>query len=596
MSPLGDPDLLRDIIRNNLLTSVFQPIVDIQRQQLFGYEALTRGPADSSLHSPLTLFDTASRHGLMAELEYACRETSCESFVRAEVEGKLFLNVSPMSLTENGYRMGMTQSIIARLGLPAERIVIELSEQYPLDDYALLREATDHFRSEGFQIAIDDLGAGYAGLRAWSELQPDFVKIDRHFIEHIHRDSVKREFVRSMQEIAKELDCMIVAEGIETREDLNVVQELGLQFGQGYYIGRPEISPENSDRVIDRIRSVSKPARRTLHRLTQTIEEITLTSPAISPRLSLSDVSDILQKSRDINCLPIVDDNQPLGMVNRQEILELISQRYTRELHGRKPIIEFMKADHIQVDHTSSLEEVSNLLTDNQQEQLTQDFIVTRDGQYYGIGKTSTLLRRITEQQIRNARYSNPLTMLPGNVPIHEKLDEMLRNNISFYLAYFDLNHFKPFNDHYGYSRGDDVIIALSQILVEQTDPQTDFVGHIGGDDFVVIFEHKQWRERCETIIEALSQRVPEFYCQDALMAGGLWGISRTGEELFFELLSLSVGVAYPDTKLCKSFHDVAALAVDAKKQAKRQPGNSIFLNRRRSPTKLHSPSQQPAA
>src|SRR5690606_20413911 len=112
---------------------------------------------------------------------------------------------------------------------------------------------------------------------------------------------------------------------------------------------------------------------------------------------------------------------------------------------------------------------------------LSQDFIITRDGRFYGIGKTSTLLRRITEQQIRNARYANPLTLLPGNVPIHELLEELLARDEPFHVAYCDLDHFKPYNDCYGYSRGDEVIVYLAQIIQGEVDAQLDFVGHIGG-------------------------------------------------------------------------------------------------------------------
>ncbi len=586
MSPLGDPNELLEILRNNQLTSVFQPIVDLQRTTLFGYEALTRGPANSTLHSPLALFDTASRHGLMGELEYACREVACKNFVHADIEGKLFINISPMSLTETGYKSGMTNSIIDRLGLPAERIVIELSEQYPLDDYQMLRKATDHFRDEGFQIAIDDLGAGYAGLRAWSELQPDYVKIDRHFIEHINRDPIKREFVRSIQEIASELGCRVVAEGIETREELNTVQEMGLQYGQGYFIGRPEISPETVSRVLDRVQAAESPLRK-LHRISHTVEEMTLTSPSIKPSLTLDETNEVFHKNRNISCLPVVEEGMPIGIVERQNILELFSQRYTRELHGRKPISEFMNETYHQVSHNTTLEEVSRLLTENNTEQLTQNFVITRHDQYYGIGKTSTLLKRITDLQIRNARYANPLTLLPGNVPLHEKLDELLRMNASFHIAYVDLDSFKPFNDHYGYSAGDEVIIALSKVLHEKTDKDSDFVSHVGGDDFVIIFERDDWRDKCEAIIDRFSSIAPEFYCEGALKDGGIWGVSRSGEKQFYDLISISIGIANPDSSACSSFHDVSALAVEAKREAKRRNGNAVFVSRRRQPQSI---------
>ncbi len=104
MSPIGSAAELLAVINGQQLNTVFQPIVDLRNASLFGYEALTRGPANSALHSPITLFESANRHGLMSPLESTCIELACSRFVRHGAEGKLFLNVSPMSLIEHGYQ------------------------------------------------------------------------------------------------------------------------------------------------------------------------------------------------------------------------------------------------------------------------------------------------------------------------------------------------------------------------------------------------------------------------------------------------------------------------------------------------------------
>lgn len=584
MSPIGSAAELQEIIRSNQLSSVFQPILDLRNASLFGYEALTRGPVNSLLHSPLNLFETASRHGLMAPLEFSCREVACTRFVQFGAEGKLFLNVSPMSLVEKDYQEEMAERTLRELGLPAERIVIELSEQYPLDDYELMRRATDHFRNLGFQIAIDDLGAGYAGLRAWSELRPDYVKVDRHFIEQINEDPVKREFLRSIMEIAKEMNCKVVAEGIETADQLITVQSLGVHFGQGYFLGRPETIPVAAGVVLDKLAQVALPLRQPSRR-SQSIAAMALNVPTIEPATPLDEVIDILHDNRQLSCLPVVEEGVPLGMVQRQELLELYTARYSRELHGKKPVRMFMDRRAVIVNDNSSLEEVSRLLTADGDQALSQDFIITREQRFFGIGKTSTLLRRITEQQMRNARYANPLTLLPGNVPIHETLDELLARGESFHAAYCDIDHFKPYNDHYGYSRGDEVIMRLAQILQSVVDPELDFVGHIGGDDFMLIFRSQDWEARAGRILELFAQSLRPLYSASAFAEGGIHACDRSGETRFFPLLTLSIGAVHPDPALCPSHHDVAALAVDAKQQAKQKAGNNLFISRRRRPT-----------
>ena len=586
MSPSGNLHELREIISKRLLTSVFQPIVNLQQPQIFGFEALIRGPSDGFFHSPLSLFDAAARYHLLVPLEEACLEVSSRQYVQYSESGNLFLNLSPMSLLESDNLEHLLDWLSGSLGLPAEQIVIELSEHYPLDDYDSIRSAIDSFRCRGFRIAIDDLGAGYAGLRAWSELRPDFVKIDRHFIENINRDPIKREFVRSIREIAREMGCLVIAEGIESADELCVVREMDIHLGQGYFIGRPVACPEKSQLILDRIRPLSQQTTIPRSRLGHRVAEITLTSPSVESVTTLNEVVEVFQQNRWMTCLPIVDMNIPIGMVDRQGVLELFSRRYSRELYGRKPIYLFMNSSPVIVADTTPLEEVSRLLTSGVEERMALDFIVTSNQEFYGIAKTSTLLQRITDQQIRNARYSNPLTLLPGNVPLYERLDEHLSQNANFCVAYFDLDHFKPFNDLYGYSRGDDVIVSLSKILAASRRSEDDFIAHIGGDDFVAIYQCGNCEQRCEDIIAQFAQGIVQFYCEDSLSKGGIWGANRVGQQQFFPIMSLSVGIVCPDPDHCRSYHDVAALAVEAKREAKQMAGNSLFFSRRRRPQK----------
>lgn len=592
MSPIGTSQELLDIIRARSLTSVFQPVVDLQTPNLFGYEALTRGPADSALHSPMALFDTAGRYGLMGALEFACREVACSRFTQLGGTGKLFLNVSPMSLIEPGYQQGMTTRILTELGLPAERLVIELSEQYPLEDYHLMRNATEHFRRMGFEIAIDDLGAGYAGLRAWSELRPDYVKVDRHFIEQIDTDPVKREFLRSILDIANELGCRVVAEGIETLEQLETVRAMGVHYGQGYFLGRPETVPAAPAIVCARLGAAPQRTPRSLRR-SQQVGDIALSAPAIDEETPLNAVVDLFHVHRNLSSLPVLRDKIPIGLVRRDTILELFAARYSRELYGRRPARLFLDRDTLIMPAASTLEEVSQRLTAGGDQPLAQDFIISRDGEFFGIGKPSALLRKITEQQIRSARYANPLTQLPGNVPIHELLEELLEQREPFRVAYFDLDHFKPFNDRYGYTRGDEVILLLAQLLVTHLDVGSNFVGHVGGDDFVVVLREPDWEEGCRTVLQQFGHEIGQYYDREALTAGGIQALNRVGESQFFPLLSLSVGVVRPDPASCHSYHAVAALAMDAKQAAKRIPGSALFISRRRRSAQRESIGQR---
>ena len=235
--------VLARILANRELHSLFQPIVSLSERRILGYEALIRGASNTPLQSPLPLYATARQAGRLSELEIAARQQSCQTFRELALEGLLFLNVCPETLLEPAHQSGQTLKLLQRLGLSPAQVVIELTEQAPIDDFALLATALHHYRAMGFSIALDDLGAGYSSLRRWSELRPDFVKIDRHFIESIHRDAVKREFVGSILKMAEASRTQVIAEGIETHEELSTLASMGVDLVQGYLLGRPTAAP-----------------------------------------------------------------------------------------------------------------------------------------------------------------------------------------------------------------------------------------------------------------------------------------------------------------------------------------------------------------
>lgn len=570
------------IIRERTLSALFQPIVSSAQRQIIGYEALIRGPSDSPLHSPVTLFDTASRNGRLLELELLCREVSIQQFCHLKLPGKLFLNTSPEALFQPNFRSGCTLEMLHEAKLPPERVVIELTEQYPMENYSLIREAKQHYKKMGFEIAIDDLGAGYAGLRMWSELRPDYVKIDRHFMQDIHEDLVKQEFVRSIQDIARHLKCRVIAEGVETADELRTVYKLGLDLLQGYYFARPSHSPPiQIDTQLFSSNQAEQGRRGRLGMFSRTVGELLQPVPSIVATLPLDSVAEIFACAPHLESLPIVEHGRPMGLVRRGKLMNLLLTRYGRELHGKKPIASFLQSRVLTLESALPIEKASHLVTEQMKQDKALDFMITENGQYRGMGSVIDLLQIITDMQVRNARYANPLTLLPGNVPIYEELDELLQRKRPFVFAYCDLDNFKPYNDKYGYEKGDQVIKLVAEIILAETDPETDFVGHVGGDDFIIILQGEQWQVRCERILFHFAERRQRYYQQDDLEAGGFWSQDRSGENRFFPLLSLSIGCVQPDLHACRSHHDVAALAAGAKHQAKKQLGNSLFIDQR---------------
>jgi diguanylate cyclase (GGDEF)-like protein len=577
---------IRELINRRAVSAVFQPIADVPAGRIYGYEAAIRGPADSPLHNPSTLFLSAWQEGLLLPLEYLCTEVHCRRFAELELPGRLFLNVSPPSLVDAGFRAHLRHTLTSIAAIAPERVVIEITEQYPIDDYDAMRAAAAEMRGFGYRIALDDLGAGYAGLRIWSELKPDFVKIDRHFVENIHADPVKQDFVRSILDIGRGLNCAAVAEGIETSEELTTLCRLGIGLGQGFLLGMPRPAPTLSLPSTVVIAQTERPVRASMK---LTAGDLVHPAPTTPPDRPAEAVVDQFRADRALLAIPVVENGAALGLVQRQELLDLFSARYARELHGRRAIGNFVDARGITVEESTPLDEISRLITEHPEQELAHTFLVTRAGRYLGVGKTLALLRRITEQQIVTARYSNPLTQLPGGVPVCEHVDALLAEREEFRMAYFDLNFFKPYNDVYGYASGDMVIRLVGELLRRHGEPRLDFLGHIGGDDFVMVLRSPDWSARCQRIVDDFASDIRQYYPEEALRAGGIVCEDRRGAPQQFPLLSLAVGVVHPDSKLCKSHHEVSTLAAEAKHEAKKSGGNAVFVSRRRQPAPVRT-------
>ena len=580
---------LHEVMERRELSALFQPIVGMQNGEIAGFEGLIRGPSDSPLHSPLNLFKVAHSAGVLAEVEHLCRRVVLERFAELGLPGKLFLNVSPECLLHPGTRHGETLHFIHEVGINPERIIIELTESQPTYDYELLLEAVTHYREMGFRIAIDDLGEGFSSLRLWSELRPEYVKIDMHFISGINQDPVKLQFVRSIQEIAKKSGTTVIAEGIETKSEMLLIRDLGVALGQGYHLGRPQAAPAAalSPAVAAQLRRNSValyPQEAAAPHHGQTAGRLLRQVPVVTPAMSNNQVYELFVARPELQIVPVVDGELPRGVITRAVLLDRFARPYLRELYGKKTCTLFMDDKPMITDRNISLQELSKAIADADRHHLFNGFIITDAGRYLGMGTGHDLMREITEMQINAARYANPLTLLPGNVPLNEHIERLLQGDVGFVACYADIDHFKPYNDVYGYRKGDDVLQMTGRLLTAHADPDQDFVGHIGGDDFIVLFQSEDWEARCQTILEAFSDCVAEHLSGADRAAGGYVSEDRRGNQVFHPLLSLSLGVVRVEAGQYASHHQIAAAAAEAKKQAKKLSGNSLFVERRNAP------------
>ena len=227
------------VIEERSISVVFQPILALGDGGIVGHEALVRGPAGSWLESPTALFAAAREAGCYEPLAVICIQETLRAFSAQGSRGLLFLNMSPRLVQRPGFDPARARRFLEDLELRPASMVIELTEDFPAIDLGHLRESLLLYRSMGFRVALDDLGEGFSSLRLWSELRPEFVKADKHFVRGIARDAVKRQFLRSIQHIATRCGSQVIAEGVEVAEDFRVARRMGIALAQGWFIGRP---------------------------------------------------------------------------------------------------------------------------------------------------------------------------------------------------------------------------------------------------------------------------------------------------------------------------------------------------------------------
>ena len=245
--------LVARVAATGAIRAVFQPIYDLVSGAPRGYEGLVRPLPNSGFNDPGTMFAAAEATGRTAELDIACLTAVMDAASRLRLPGSLTVNLSPRTLETDEFSVQALLRMIARHGLDPHRIVLELTEREAVEDIGRLRAAVNACRAAGIRVAADDVGAGNAGLRLLSQLRFDIVKIDLSLVQGGIGQSQSLEIVRTLRDLADRWGALVVAEGIETPGQLEVVRSLNIGAGQGYLLGRPAENPPTTSINLDEL-------------------------------------------------------------------------------------------------------------------------------------------------------------------------------------------------------------------------------------------------------------------------------------------------------------------------------------------------------
>ena len=231
---------LARLIGDGGVRTVFHPVVRLADEQVIGHEALTRPPAGLSFDSVEELFAFAESTEMLQDFERLCRRTAIASAASLPSKGLLFLNASPGAVEDPDWAGPAMESALAASGLKPADIVIEITERVAISRHDTFQRALRAFKERGYQVAVDDMGAGYSSLQSLASIQPDFLKFDVSLVRDIDRSSIKRSLLDSLRQLAVKIDARVIAEGVERVEEMATLLDLGIELGQGYHFHREE--------------------------------------------------------------------------------------------------------------------------------------------------------------------------------------------------------------------------------------------------------------------------------------------------------------------------------------------------------------------
>ncbi len=580
-------DLPKKWINNlKILDVAFQPILNIHTGKIFGVEALLRNYQEVGFGSIFELFDEVYRDNLLYSFDLKLREKALKKFIT--INGykniKLFYNLDNRLLEMPDFSNGNTNKLLSDYGVDKNGVCFEISERHEISNSSKMEEILNHYKEEKFCIAIDDFGVGHSGYKLLYDSKPNIIKIDRFFLTDIDTNIKKKLMTRSITHLAIQLGIKVIAEGVETKEELLACRDIGCHLIQGYLVQRPTLRATEILNEYTHIIDILNDEKRATNSSCKIETYVDKTAPLFI-ETSMGLVIEKFQKNPDIEVAVVVNSqNEPVGILQENKIKEFIYSPYGRSLMVNSGSKKLKLKNLVQpcgiTEINCNMSTVIELFSNNPE---SIGIILTNNSKYYGFLSARAIISIMNEQNLIYAREQNPLTKLPGNLMIEKYLSDITTNKNSYILCYFDLDNFKAFNDVYGFRSGDRAIILFADILRKNL-PSEFFKAHIGGDDFFVGVEfnkdtEKKYIKKLFNILTKFKDDAREFYSKEDKKNDCISSTDRDGNLKKFALLSASASlVIMHDTKCKKNINNINEILSIQKKVAK-QDCNHISMS-----------------
>lgn len=568
-----------------VVENAFQPIVEATTGIVFGYESLLRGFDRLGFSSPIELLDKAAETGHLLALEQMVNSRAFATFSSIPDFSALtlFVNLDSRLITVGSDVVDRLSAHLKRSNIPPSSICFEISERFDNSHLPEFSGLVKKLRLYGFKLAIDDFGVGHNGLRLLCDQPVDYLKIDRHFISGIGGDARKRHLVKQIVNTAHVLGTRVVAEGVETESEFATCRDLGCDLIQGWFVAHPTTHHDDLKRAYPHLAGAGNTRRGSAGLDGVLIRRQVEQLPVVYENDDLDTVFELFRKDPERGFFPVLNANdEPRGIISEHHVKEMIYHPFGRDLLKnrvyQRGISHFVNMTPI-ADLDTPAEQMLAIFADMDGSDCV---ILTENMRYAGVLTASSLLKIISEKQLRTAQDQNPLTGLPGNRSIRDHMQETgLDSDRVRHFCYCDFDNFKPFNDKYGFQKGDVAISLFAALMRRHFIGSERFLGHVGGDDFFISVPG--WTSGdMQTVLARLladfQTDAGKLYSAEDIAAGCIQGQDRSGERRTFPLMRCSITVLeIPEGVVIADVNQISTRFASGKRRAKDSATGLVF-------------------
>lgn len=557
----------------------FQPIISTSSLMVHGFEALAR-LTDPTYYDITDLLDSAHASGTLCQTEGALLSNAIGKFsTYSEVENyRLFCNLDNRVFDGRQSDRSLADALFGDAKLAFDHLCLELSERNHVTSQDHMIKLAELLSRKGAKIALDDFGVGVSTLQLLMTVKPHYVKIDRCFIDNVSASARKQAIVAKLCELSHSLGFFTVAEGVESESDFRTARDLGCDFAQGFHIAHPTQQMSELATAYGRTITASN-APVMAHRVADLLSGI---EPLQLDNL-LTVAADHFQQHPSLTLIPVVDrENIVQGAILEEDMRRYLLSDYGRSLLANKSAAPALGELVKRCAVAESFGSIESILNTYMAAESSHGMILIHDGRYVGYLTNHALLRLAYEREVSVAREQNPLTQLPGNQSINRQIGDILCRAGRTSLAFFDFDHFKSFNDVYGFAAGDRALLMFADLLREFACRINGFAGHIGGDDFFVSIDREE--VEAEAIISELAANfavsVSNLYSPADRERGGIVSIDRFGVQRFSPLLRASAGILHLPVARAHLSQEMIESQLSVAKQHAKKTDSGVFVTR----------------